>query len=113
LATIVEPALKLVIGSINDGRCLGMQAAGLEIPERCLMNVSLAIVACLSGWVNMGYRSPPLDQLDVVEDAASNADRYYRFVVPADEKNTAAEMAAAFKSTCRQWYVDRRVSNGS
>lgn len=86
------------------------QAAGLEIPERCLMNVSLAIVACLSGWVNMGYRSPPLDQLDVVEDAASNADRYYRFVVPADEKNTAAEMAAAFKSTCRQWYVDRRVA---
>lgn len=86
-----------------------MQSPGLEIPERSLMNVSLAMVACISAWVNVGYRSPSLEQLDVVEDASGNADRFYRFTVPADEGNTAADMSAAFKSTCRQWYVDRRV----
>ena len=39
------------------------------------MNISLAMVAAMSGWVNMGYRSPPLDQLGVVEEASAAADR--------------------------------------
>lgn len=86
------------------------EAPGLEISESTLMNVSLAMVAALAGWVNMGYRSPPLDQLDMVEEARENADRYYRFTVPGDGKDTAGEMAAAFKEACRKWYADRRVA---
>jgi len=52
-----------------------VQPEAWEISDSTQMNASLAMVACMSGWVNIGYRSPPLDQLDVVEEASENADR--------------------------------------
>lgn len=90
-----------------------MQELGWNAPEAAHEWVALVILAAVTGFVKSYDHRPTEEEFEIVGDAVTNADRYYRLVgMSASQRQEDADrMAAAFKITAAAWFQQHKVNS--
>lgn len=82
-----------------------VQELGWEMPEGADYLLALALLAGLNGLGRVSDHAPSQQEIEVVGNAVSNAERYYKLV-----SSEAERMSAAFVLTAEAWVEQRVVS---